>query len=367
MIVQRYDKSRLSSVKRLDNGYLIAPGNITRTGVFVYSDGDGGTVRELRLPEEVFSDQAMESFGLSPLTNDHPTEALTSGNTGNFQVGTVTNIHKDDTHVASTIQITDDKAIQDVESGKQELSCGYSAKLEYVDGITKNIPGIPDGLKYDAIQRNIRGNHVAIVDAGRAGPSAALRLDSINAAIEPLTTGAERQEIDLMQIKIDNLDIEVTESAAHAVQSAITKRDKRLEDAEKWSKEVKADLAKEKARADKAEEDLVEAKKIDVDKLVKDRLELERSADKVLGNEYVASGKTDAEIMADVVIKTAPQAAEKLDGCESAYLQARYDQAMESFTDPSSITNLRKITDGEEHKDARAEMIKRMQNAWRVS
>lgn len=48
-------------------------------------------------------------------------------------------------------------------------------------GVTSGIDGIPDGLHYDVIQRNIRGNHVALVDKGRAGETACLRMDSADA------------------------------------------------------------------------------------------------------------------------------------------------------------------------------------------
>lgn len=51
-----------------------------------------------------------------------------------------------------------------VESGKQkELSCGY----HYDPDMT---PGMFEGEAYDGVMRNIRGNHVAIVEEGRAGP-----------------------------------------------------------------------------------------------------------------------------------------------------------------------------------------------------
>jgi 8-oxo-dGTP pyrophosphatase MutT (NUDIX family) len=51
-----------------------------------------------------------------------------------------------------------------VESGRQrELSCGY----HYDPDMT---PGTFEGEEYDGVMRNIRGNHVAIVEEGRAGP-----------------------------------------------------------------------------------------------------------------------------------------------------------------------------------------------------
>jgi hypothetical protein len=58
-----------------------------------------------------------------------------------------------------------DKAtIADVEGGKRELSNGYASLIDFTPGETVN------GQHYDAVQRQIRGNHVAVVDKGRAGP-----------------------------------------------------------------------------------------------------------------------------------------------------------------------------------------------------
>lgn len=55
-------------------------------------------------------------------------------------------------------------AIAGIESKEQcELSCAY----RYDPDMT---PGVYDGTPYDGVMRNIRGNHVALVEVGRAGP-----------------------------------------------------------------------------------------------------------------------------------------------------------------------------------------------------
>lgn len=57
-----------------------------------------------------------------------------------------------------------DGSIAGIESGRQkEWSCAYA----YVADMT---PGVYEGLRYDGIMRNIVGNHVALVESGRAGP-----------------------------------------------------------------------------------------------------------------------------------------------------------------------------------------------------
>lgn len=73
MGVLRYDKaSPLSKPVRLPNGFVRAEGYLTRSGIFVYRDAQGKTVRELRPPEEVMHADSLASFGMMPVTNEHP-------------------------------------------------------------------------------------------------------------------------------------------------------------------------------------------------------------------------------------------------------------------------------------------------------
>jgi len=177
--VLRYDKaSPLSKPVRLPNGFVRAEGYLTRTGIFVYRDAKGNTVRELRPPEEVMHPEALASFALVPVTNDHPSELLTADNAKQYAVGSVSeSVVPEGDKVRASLMITDAAAIEALDAGKSELSCGYTADVVLESGVWQGQP-------YDAIQRNIRGNHVALVDAGRAGPACAIRMDAAGAAQE---------------------------------------------------------------------------------------------------------------------------------------------------------------------------------------
>jgi hypothetical protein len=59
--------------------------------------------------------------------------------------------------------LMDNGAINDVRGGKKQLSLGYRAELDWQRGVT-------NGQEYDAVQTNIRANHLAIVDGARGGP-----------------------------------------------------------------------------------------------------------------------------------------------------------------------------------------------------
>ena len=175
----RYDKaSPLSKPVRLPNGFVRAEGYLTRAGIFVYRDAKGNTVRELRPPEEVMHPDALASFALVPVTNEHPPEALTADNAKQYAVGSVSeSVAPEGDRVRATLMITDADAIAALDAGRSELSCGYTADVVIE-------PGTWQGQRYDAKQTKIRGNHVALVDAGRAGPTCSIRMDATDVAQE---------------------------------------------------------------------------------------------------------------------------------------------------------------------------------------
>lgn len=190
MGVLRYDKaSPLSKPVRLPNGFVRAEGYLTRSGIFVYRDAQGKTVRELRTPDEVMSRETVDSFALVPVTNDHPPELLTADNAKQYAVGAVSEqVRPDGDKLRASLMITDARTIEAVQGGKVELSCGYTA-----DVVTES--GTWNGQRYDARQTNIRGNHVAIVDVGRAGPECALRMDAADGAAQEITMDPVMMEL----------------------------------------------------------------------------------------------------------------------------------------------------------------------------
>lgn len=173
--VQRLDifESELSSVQRTDEGFAHFFARATRIGVFLYRNADGSLRRELRHPDEVFKPESMKTLESKPITNDHPLNMVDSKNVREYTVGvTGQEVMQDGIFLKTKAIVMDQETINDViNKGKAQVSCGY-----FCEHIEK--PGIYDGEPYDVIQTNIRYNHVAIVDVGRAGPEVKLRLDS---------------------------------------------------------------------------------------------------------------------------------------------------------------------------------------------
>lgn len=125
-------------------------------------------VKVHRSPEEVFSEAALASFEGKPVTNDHPPELLSPDTVSMYEKGHAQNIRRGteewEDYVLADLHIHDGSLIDAIQKGKREISCGY--ECEYVDN--------GDGT-YS--QKHIRGNHIAVVERGRAGKRAAI-LDS---------------------------------------------------------------------------------------------------------------------------------------------------------------------------------------------
>lgn len=183
MTVTRYDVAELGQVERTPQGFLRAPAYLTRAGILEYRRADGRVVRELRPPQEVFSAMSLGTLSAAPLTDLHPPEMVTPGNVRKLAIGIVSDdVRRDGDHVAARVTVQDAASIAAVEAGeRRELSCGYQCELD-------ETPGEYKGERYDAVQRNIRYNHVGLGPRnwGRAGSTVALRLDA-SAAVTDAT------------------------------------------------------------------------------------------------------------------------------------------------------------------------------------
>lgn len=317
--VSRFDKGELAKPEKMPNGWTRFDGYLSRVGVFEYRREDGSIWRELRPAEEVLKQDTLDSFSLVPLTVEHPPGGLlTAENTKAHQVGTVEPPKADGDKVRARVLVTDSEALRAIEFGKVELSCGYSCDLE-------ETPGEFEGERYDAIQRNIRGNHVALVSAGRAGREVRLRVDSLQAVLFNPSTSSQTGDR-MTKIRIDGVEYEVSESAAQA----FAKVEKAY--AEQLSAE-KAKSDKETARADTAEASLVKAReelaaapeKIRAE--IKARVDLEVKAKEVLGEDARLDGLSDLDVKRSVAEKALGK---KIENKSAEYIQAAFELAFDA-------------------------------------
>lgn len=167
-IEQRYDSIPLGETYFTPEGYLIDHPILTRVGIFEYKNPDGSIRRELRLPEEVFAPESLASYKGKPVILTHEAGMVDSDNVQQEQIGTILSEGtQDGDNVRAQIIIHDARKL---DYGLRELSLGYSLDLE-------ETPGEWQGQPYDVIQRNIRVNHLALVEKARAGDSARLNID----------------------------------------------------------------------------------------------------------------------------------------------------------------------------------------------
>lgn len=179
--VTRFDLTTLESPEKTPEGFLMADSFLTRAGILEYATSDG-VLREFRPAQHVFDVGSLETLKMKPVTDDHPSESgrrvlLTTDNISKFSKGHIgENITQVGDNVRAKVLITDKKLIDAVLGGRNQLSCGYVCDLKFE-------PGVFDGKKYDAVQSNIRYNHVSVVAEGRAGPEVAMRIDSMEGVI----------------------------------------------------------------------------------------------------------------------------------------------------------------------------------------
>lgn len=316
---------RLDGKQVLPDGTVRYVARLTRTGVFDYGDH-----KELRLAEDVFSPKALDSFKGLALTDGH-VAWIDSGNWRTHAVGHVgDDVHAEPPYVVASVIVKDQGMLAKIDRGERaEISMGYNVDLE-------DAPGRTDaGEEYDAIQRNIVGNHAALGprDWGRAGPNVRL-LDGAAYAPEDMST---TQRIDAPATATDTKDLDnarADAAAARADADAVRKeRDTaraERDDARKRADTLEAERDAARRDADKAKAD-AEAQKKDEAARVDARVALVLDARKVLGADADLKGKSDREIRIAVLQKIDS----KVDfaGKSDEYVSAAFDLAARRVSD----------------------------------
>jgi hypothetical protein len=326
MKVQRFDYSALENpVARKDgDGFLHDSPVVGRIGIQEYRKADGTIRRELRLPEEVFAEDALSSFVGKPITVDHPSSGrVTSKDAHRFSVGTMlAKGRQDGETVRADIVIHSPDSIGD----RRQLSLGYTARVD-------ETPGEWNGQKYDAIQRDIRVNHLSVVKVARAGAIARLNLDSSDNEI-PLNDSninptPEHQNMNVVKVKLDS-GIEYDAAPEIAAELAKVRAD-----ASEARAKLETETAKLTAKADGLQAK-VDSFPAELEKAIKDG-EAKAQA-RVKLDAVAASFKIDgAEKMTEREVKEAVIKATRKDadltGKSDVYIDAAFDIAVELKSD----------------------------------
>ncbi|HEI0612146.1 TPA: DUF2213 domain-containing protein [Escherichia coli] len=301
-----------------DEGFLRVPGKAARIGIQEYLASELGLkdrapndiIRVYRPAEEVFNDESLQSYLGSDVTNNHPSVLVDASTYRNTSVGVVTSTGRQDGDFVTVDMIIKDKdAIKAVESGKCELSAGYTAVYDDTPGTT------PEGEPYDFRQTQIKINHVAIVDRARAGANARI-FDEKTGGNMPVNITLDSGRV------IDAADA----SNAQVVADAFDRLQKRVNDAE---------AAQQTAQAlcDAAQEKVVELTAKTSDEAIKSRVDtiarVTDSARKIAGDKFSCDSVDVTEIQRSALAIKRP----KVDWADksSVYVQAAFDEAMEKM------------------------------------
>ncbi|MBB3928792.1 hypothetical protein GGR43_004537 [Sphingobium jiangsuense] len=241
--MQFRDALTLDAPRRTKDGYLAVRAKAARTGVYQYLGSevdpdnthglrDKGLINVLRDESTVFDTAAAQSFVGKPVTDDHPKDAVTADNWRDHARGTIMGVMREGDYLAFDLLLTDAATIAKVDGGKRELSNGYAAELEFGDFKAA------DGTICQARQSKITGgNHVALVDRGRAGSECAIKdgfavCDANPAILAALTTGDTPMKIRIGDAEVDATNGEAVRIAVDALNTKLSDSAKALTDAQ---------------------------------------------------------------------------------------------------------------------------------------
>ena len=173
------DSLRFSTRQKTPEGFLQAVATLTCVGVQDYLGAElqSGTdfdldptrvYRVFRPRDTVFDPETIKSAKMKPVTDGHPMDDVTTDNCKYLSIGTLGDspVSVSDQQLAFPISITDPSAIQKIEDGTHQVSCGYSVNMTQK-------AGLHDGKPYDMIcDGPMIINHLALVESGRCSEGA---------------------------------------------------------------------------------------------------------------------------------------------------------------------------------------------------
>lgn len=176
MLKEQFKRIRQAQDEKIidhNDFWLIENNPLSKVGVFPYLGRQISPELEpdriyqvLRPEEELSSSETLESFKLIPLVDEHTMLGTKDGMQTAEEKGvhgvTGTNVEFKDGLITDDLKIFSEILKDEIKSGKKDLSVGYYCRYDLT-------PGEYQGQHYDAIQRDVRVNHIALVDDGRMG------------------------------------------------------------------------------------------------------------------------------------------------------------------------------------------------------
>lgn len=392
------DRGKIFKAEKTPEGFLNCHAQVARVGELRYRNPNGSDRIERVTKEVLFNADSYNSLKMKPVTcPEHPPVMLDSKNANQYSKGTTSNVVTiDGSFLGICLTITDQQAIDAIEAGTQEVSCGYMATTR----------PLPDGT-FQQVTRDY--NHLSIVPKGRAGSEVRISMDSedvpifvqledtTNTHINNDMSDVKTSETNLSSLKLDeyesinlpsdiankvkerfNSDAKTLDSVKAQLDKAKAEYDSLMEEYKKLKEEnagltesatSKEDAAKKCDRCDAitkiltdrkydsfdallakfdAQSEQVEAlekaktdvAEINVNALVKQRVALERKCDGLVPSDFKVDEANDRQLMEQVIIKNTKLL--NCDGLTDDYIKARFDSVIELKENADSSIATRK-------------------------
>ena len=287
------------------NGWFEVKNNpLSKEGVFFYRgasirlpDGTQPPDAEklyavYRPAEELSAPQAIESFKLVPWVDDHTmlgsedlgmTPAEKKGVSG--VIGE--EVYFKDGVLYGNIKAFSESLARKIENGKKELSLGYRCRYEHSHGVW-------NGQHYDYIQRDLRGNHLALVENGRMGDDVrVLDHDDTNLGQFNFTCDSvmEKQQMNFEELLAQLRDL--TPEQVATISAELDKVKQAGQDEEQEENEETQNLPPEEGTDD--DEDQEKEEQSPIDKLIAVVERLEQRVAQLEGGKTDSSGEEEDE------------------------------------------------------------------------
>lgn len=367
-------------LRQTEDGW-VAQARVARGGnvqTYVGSEigmADRALVRIYRPAEEVFDRSAIQTYARKPITLGHPPGGVSPETWKDRAIGEIDrDVLRDGEFVSVPLLFRDARAVDVIRAadGPRELSMGYDADLSFEDGTA------PGGETYDAVMRNFRMNHVAVVPVARGGHDLRIGDGADNWGAAPVHDAARKEPPmteQLRTIMVDGLSVATTDAGAQAIEKltrqladATTRHDAAMaaRDAEHATEIAAKDAAIAKAEG---ERDAALAKVLSdeaLDKRVADRAALIATA-KAIAPEVETKGLADAAIRKAVVVAKLGDA---MSAKSDAYIDARFEILAEDAKPADKVADALSTgphVKADDATTARAEYIKRLADAHRTT
>ena len=233
-----------------------------------------------RPESELSSQECIDSFKLIPWIDDHvmlgsEDAGLTPSEQKGVQGVIGQDVYFDGTTLKGNIKVFSEAMANLIANGKKELSCGYRCRYEYA-------PGTYNGEPYQYVQREIRGNHLALVENGRMGPDVAV--------LDHLTFTIDSKEF--QQMTKDNEEAEKSSMTLEEVHKFLEEVMPKLAKIQELTgKQSEEEVDSEEEKDDTVYDDDEEKEDEDEEKMVKDEEPKEEKKDGDTGMDAAAIAK----------------------------------------------------------------------------